>query len=295
MNLVAKAEISQLKWTQVSVQGWCGILVDESHVKVSSEVHPSFWIVCTSCLMKRGLSSSPLGRFSRRSHCILSLSGRHGFHGSTSLRPEWGPSFPGQRLPHPSPAPGRHGSPPSAHEVQWGAAPGGWCPRQQRRALCGRGGSSAGASRGAQRWSGSPGAGHPLPSPGENRSFFCPTDRSEGRVCSFGPGAWGSACQPARGSETDHRPEILPGHSWPAPRLSVERARNPWGRWGCCRAGWDCIWWNLGGRVSDGNLSKQGLVGKMVLIVWKFLSHFPCVFSFRYFLFDLENVVNLNS
>ena len=55
MNLVAKAEISRLKRTQVSVWGWCGILVGESHLKLSSDLHPSFLTFSTSCLMKRGL------------------------------------------------------------------------------------------------------------------------------------------------------------------------------------------------------------------------------------------------
>ena len=73
-------------------------------------------------------------------------------------------SFPGQSLPLPSPAPGRHPGGPAADGVQCGAAPGGWCPKQQRSALCGRGWSSAGASRGAQRWPGPPGAGCPPPS-----------------------------------------------------------------------------------------------------------------------------------
>ena len=137
--------------------------------------------------------SSTLWWFPRCSHCILSLSGRHGFRGSTSSRPEWGPFFPGQSLPLPSPAPGRHPGRPPAVAVQCRAAPEGQCPRQQRSTLCGRGWSSAGASHGAQRWPGPPGAGHPPPSAGENQSLFCSTDRSEGRVCSFGPGAWGFA------------------------------------------------------------------------------------------------------
>ena len=108
MNLVAKAEISRLKRTQVSVRGWCGILVDESHLKLSSDLHPSFLTFVTSCLMKRGLHHLHSWWFPRCSHCILSLSGRHGFHGSTSSRAEWGLSFPGHSsLPVPSPAPGR--------------------------------------------------------------------------------------------------------------------------------------------------------------------------------------------
>ena len=115
--------------------------------------------------------SSPLWGFPRRSHCILSLSGRHGFRGRTSSRPEWGPSFPGQSLPLSSPAPGRHPGCPAAVAVQGRAAPGGQCPRQQRSTLCGRGWSSAGTSHGAQRWPGPPGAGHPPQSAGKNQGF----------------------------------------------------------------------------------------------------------------------------
>ena len=136
MNLVAKAEISRLKRTQVSVRGWCGILVDESHLKLSSDLHPSFLTFVTSCLMKRGLHHLHSWWFPRCSHCILSLSGRHGFHGSTSSRAEWGLSFPGHSsLPVPSPAPGRCPGCPVAVGVQAvllqeGAVPG------SRRALC---------------------------------------------------------------------------------------------------------------------------------------------------------------
>ena len=171
MNLVAKAEISRLKWPQVSVWGWCGILVGESHLKLSSDLHPSFLTFVTSCLMKRVLHRLHSWWFPRCSHCILSLSGRHGFRGSTSSRPEWGPSFPGQSLPLSSPAPGRHPGCPAAVAVQCRAAPGGQYPRQQRSTLCGRGWSSAGTSHGAQRWPGPPGAGHPPQSAGKNQAF----------------------------------------------------------------------------------------------------------------------------
>ena len=119
MNLVAKAEISRLKWTQVSVGGWRCIFVGESHLKRSWDLHPSFLTSFTSCLMKRGLHHLHSWWFPRHSHCILSLSGRHGFRGGTSSRTEWGLSFPGQSsLPVPPPDPGRRRGRPVAVEVQ---------------------------------------------------------------------------------------------------------------------------------------------------------------------------------
>ncbi|DAA26973.1 TPA: hypothetical protein BOS_8669 [Bos taurus] len=82
----------------------------------------------------------PRPREAARSFIAPALpAGRHGFRGSTSSRPEWGPFFPGQSLPLPSPAPGRHPGRPAAVAVQCGAAPEGQCPRQQRSTLCGRG------------------------------------------------------------------------------------------------------------------------------------------------------------
>ena len=92
--------------------------------------------LCYKLLDEERAPSSPLWWFPRCSHCILSLSGRHGFHGSTSSRAEWGLSFPGHSsLPVPSPAPGRCPGCPVAVGVQAvllqeGAVPG------SRRALC---------------------------------------------------------------------------------------------------------------------------------------------------------------
>ena len=96
----------------------------------------------------------------------------------------WGPSFPGQSLPLPSPAPGRHPGPPAAEGVQCRAAPGGWCPRQQRSTLCGRGWSSAGASLGAEMawasWSWMP----CTCSWGNLKTFLYPRQERE-RLCLF--------------------------------------------------------------------------------------------------------------
>ena len=248
--------MSLMKWTQVSVQGWCGILVTESHLKMSSDFYPSFLTFIASWLDEERalIISTP---FPRLSHCIPSLAGRHGFPRSTSSWPVWGPSFPGQSLPLPSPAPGRHPGHPAA------GSPVRSCSRRvvsqaaeersvwKRLKLCWS--ISWSTEKAWASWSWLPstiswGKAKSIPScrqRGESL-LICPrrTDRSEGRVSSFGPGAWSSSCQPACGSETGHSPGILPGRSWPVPGPSVEGARRPWGKWGCCWAGGDGVWWN---------------------------------------------------
>ena len=201
--------------------------------------------------------SSPLWGFPRRSHFILSLSGRHGFHGSTSSRPAWGLAFPGQSLPLPSPAPGRCPGRPVAVGVQVvllqeGGVPGsrwGLCVEEVEAVL-----EHVLEHRNGLGLLELVTVHHLL---GKTKAFLF--YRQEwGESLLIWPRSLRFCLKPARGSERDHNPEILPGRSWPAPGSSVERTRNPWGRWGCCWAGWDGIWWKSGGRVSNDNLSKQG-------------------------------------
>ena len=186
--------------------------------------------------MKIRISWFPFWRYPRGRHYIPSLADRHGCPGSTSLLPVWGPTFPGQSLPLASPAPGRRPSQPAVDGVQCGAPPGGWCPRQQRSALCGRGWSSAGASHGGQvtwaSWSWPP----LTCSWGNLKSILYP-DKKE-RLPLFDLNVWRSPAFPSQGSEAVHglrgrdgvRDEHHQCHHWgdEEPLVSSTREHSSW-------------------------------------------------------------------